>query len=206
MEAISSRQKTTFETIEGVIGIWKVGDRYERVGEFLSGGLGPHDVKLMPDHNHLVIANGGIETHPDSGRAKLNIPTMEPNLTYVSLDGTIVDQMSLPRAMHKNSIRHLSVGEDGVVAFAMQWQGDITESPELLGLHSMGGGDARLMETGLADHDRLQGYLGSVAYSARKQLVAVTSPRGSVLYIYDTKSGKHVSTIKETDVCGVRHV
>ncbi|SNY89998.1 hypothetical protein SAMN04515647_0139 [Cohaesibacter sp. ES.047] len=191
-----------FESIKGVIGIWKVGDTYERIGEFSSGGLGPHDIKLMPDRTHLVIANGGIETHPDSDRAKLNISTMEPNLSYVSLDGEIVDQMSLPHDMHKNSIRHLSVGEDGVVAFAMQWQGDIHESPELLGLHSIGG-KPRLMETGLAAHGRLQGYLGSVAYSAKKQLVAVTSPRGSVLYIYDASTGKHVSTIKEADVCGV---
>ena len=72
-----------FDTARGVIGVWDTTDGYRRVGEFASGGIGPHEMRLMPDGTTLVVANGGIETHPDSGRTKLNIASMRPNLTRV---------------------------------------------------------------------------------------------------------------------------
>jgi hypothetical protein len=43
-------------------------------------------VLLASDRRRLVVANGGILTDPGSGRAKLNIATMRPNLSY--LDAT----------------------------------------------------------------------------------------------------------------------
>ncbi|MEM9756597.1 MAG: DUF1513 domain-containing protein, partial [Pseudomonadota bacterium] len=66
------------ETLEGRIGIWDT-RQYLRVGEIASGGIGPHDMRRMPGTDTLVVANGGIATHPDSGRAKLNLPTMRAN-------------------------------------------------------------------------------------------------------------------------------
>ncbi len=54
-----------------------------RAGEFASGGVGPHEIRRMPGSDVLVIANGGIATHPGSSRAKLNIPKMQPNLAYI---------------------------------------------------------------------------------------------------------------------------
>ena len=42
-----------------------------RIGELASFGVGPHEVVLMPDGATLVVANGGIRTHPDRDRAKL---------------------------------------------------------------------------------------------------------------------------------------
>ena len=191
-----------YDNARGVIGVWKTGERYTRLGEFDSFGIGPHDMKLLPDHAHLVVANGGIETHPDSERQKLNIPTMQPSLAYLTLDGTLVDQMELPREMHKNSIRHLDLGADGTVAFAMQWQGDVNHSPALLGLHRMGG-EVQLLEAPLEDHRRMEGYVGSVAYSSDLNLVAGTSPRGGLVQIFDTTTGALAEQIEEPDVCGV---
>ena len=43
-----------------------------RIGEFASGGIGPHDLVLMPDGRSLAVANGGLRTHPDTGRETLN--------------------------------------------------------------------------------------------------------------------------------------
>lgn len=109
------------------------GNRYKRIGEFASGGIGPHDIAWTGDGT-LVVANGGIETHPDSGRTKLNIPTMRPNLSYIR-DRRVIEQTEMPSALRKNSIRHLSVRQDGLVAFAMQWQGDERDGVPLAGLH-----------------------------------------------------------------------
>lgn len=190
-----------YDNAQGMIGIWRADRWYERVGEFPSQGVGPHDLKLMPDGKHLVVANGGIETHPDSGRQKLNIPFMEPNLAYLTLNGILAEKVVLPKSMHKNSIRHLSVGSDGRVAFAMQWQGDVNDSPTLLGLHKPGR-KVKLLDVPGHLHQRLRGYIGSVAYSGKTRLVAATSPRGGLLVVVNSKSGRLVEAIEEPDVCG----
>jgi hypothetical protein len=74
------------DTSDGVIGIWDVEAGYVRAGEMRTGGIGPHDLRLMPGGETLVVANGGIATGP-TDRRKLNLPTMRPNLTYLSLSG-----------------------------------------------------------------------------------------------------------------------
>ncbi|WP_316858495.1 DUF1513 domain-containing protein [uncultured Cohaesibacter sp.] len=191
-----------YETARGVIGIWQADKGYTRLGEFASHGVGPHDIKLLPDNKHFVIANGGIETHPDSGREKLNIPTMQPSLAYVTLDGRLVEKVELPQAMHKNSIRHLSLGEDGMVAFAMQWQGDVLNSPPLLGLHKLGG-QVTLLEAPDDQQRQLQGYVGSVAIDTSRRLLAASSPRGGVVHQFDTETGEFLGAVRETDVCGL---
>lgn len=109
------------DTLDGVIGIWDAEDGYRRIGEFPSGGVGPHEITRLRDEDVFVVANGGLATHPSSGRAILNLPMMQPNLTYVDGSGSIIEQVELERQYWKNSIRHLAVGPDGLVAAAMQW-------------------------------------------------------------------------------------
>ncbi len=190
-----------YEAAEGMIGIWDAAS-FARMGEFPSGGIGPHDMRLMPDKETLVIANGGIETHPDSGRAKLNLPTMQPNLTYADLTGHILEQVELPRALHKNSIRHLAVRTDGLVGFAMQWQGSQTSHPPLLGLHRRGE-TPRLLSAPEADQSKLQGYAGSIAFSADGRAIAITCPRGNALHRFDVTSGAFTDAFTLEDVCGL---
>lgn len=191
-----------YEAGVGMIGIWDARRGYARIGEFASGGVGPHDVKLMPDGQTLVIANGGIETHPDAGRTKLNIPVMRPNLALVSLDGKPLEKVELPEALHQNSIRHLALRGDGLVALAMQWEGSLAEHPPLLGLYRRGAGIA-LVQAGEDDHRRLEGYAGSIAFSANGDLVAITSPRGGVIQVFETGTGRLALVHEADDVCGI---
>lgn len=188
-----------FNAARGVIGIWDARGSYARLGEMASGGLGPHDLKLMPDGAALVIANGGIETHPESGRTKLNLPVMRPNLSYVSLGGTLLEQVELDPALHRNSIRHLAVGRSGDVVFAMQWQGDAADRPPVLGRHRRGHA-AQILRADDAARARMVGYAGSVALSRNGRRVAVTSPRGGLCQVFD-ETGPH--DIALVDVCGV---
>ncbi|WP_037309007.1 DUF1513 domain-containing protein [Ruegeria halocynthiae] len=190
-----------FEAGEGVIGVWNTDD-FARVGEFRSGGIGPHDMRLMPDGKTLVVANGGIETHPETGRTKLNLPTMQPRLSYLTLTGTVQEQVTLPRALRKNSIRHLAVRRDGLVGFAMQWQGDKTQHPPLLGLHKRGAAP-RLLTAPVAEQSTLQGYAGSIAFDARGETVAITCPRGNALHRFDVETGALTGAFGLEDVCGL---
>ncbi|WP_323783623.1 DUF1513 domain-containing protein [Leisingera sp.] len=191
-----------YENARGIIGVWDAADGYKRIGAFASGGIGPHDMLLRRDAPGLVIANGGIETHPGSGRAKLNLPDMRPNLSYLGFDGTLQDQMELPRRLHLNSIRHLAMRIDGTVGFAMQWQGDPGEQIPTAGLH-LPGSPARL----LAEDDprvlNMNGYGGSIAFSGDGTQIGVTSPRGGVLQVMDTVGGALLNEHRMHDVCGL---
>ena len=191
-----------YEAARGVIGIWAAGRGYKRIGEFYSGGVGPHDIKLLPDGETLAVANGGIETHPDTGRAKLNIPFMRPNLAYFSLDGRLSERLELEQSLRKNSIRHLAVTVDGAVAFASQWQGDVSDHPPLLGLHTRGD-QARLFDSNGPAAERMRGYAGSVAVSRNMTLAAVTSPRGGVCQVFEIRSGQLSREWLMGDVCGI---
>ncbi len=191
-----------YEAGEGIIGLWDVTQNYTRIGEFSSGGVGPHDLKLMPNGDTLVVANGGIETHPDMGRSKLNIPVMMPNLSYVSLTGEILEQIELTASLHKNSIRHLAVSQDGTVAFAMQWQGSNSEAPPLLGLHKRGE-TPHLLSAPEAVHRAMQGYAGSVAFGGEGMLVAITSPRGNQTQVFWINRREFLVSQTLEDVCGI---
>jgi len=191
-----------FEAGRGVVGVWDARMSYARLGEFSSGGVGPHDIKLMPGGRSLAVANGGIETHPDSGRAKLNLPEMAPNLSYLDLDGRLLERVELAPELRKNSIRHLAVAADGTVGFAMQWQGDVAQNPPLVGVHRRGE-NARLLDAARGDLAAMQGYAGSVAINAAEAQIAITSPRGGLCQIYDLQTGGLDRTVRLTDVCGV---
>jgi len=189
-----------YDAGRGCIGVWDVKAGYVRIDEFDSGGIGPHDIKRLPNSDILVIANGGIDTHPDSGRIKLNIPTMRPNLTYFE-HGVVIEKVTLRPEMHKNSIRHLSVNQMGDVAFGVQVQSDDTIS-SLVGLHSRGQ-EINLFEAPSNEIRKLKGYVGSITFSKNGKSIAATSPRGGVIYIYNTFNKKLIHAVDIPDVCGV---
>ena len=90
----------------GVIGIYDIADNFRRLGEISSYGIGPHQLGMLSDGKTLVVANGGILTHPLRCREKLNLDTMKPSLTYIdSSSGDLVDQFY--PGHHQQSIRHL---------------------------------------------------------------------------------------------------
>lgn len=189
-----------FEVGRGRIGIWDVSAGYTRYGEFDSGGIGPHDIKRLPNTDILVIANGGIDTHPETGRTQLNIPTMRPNLSYIH-DGALIEMAQLPPDMHKNSIRHLAVNANGDVAIGMQWQGD-AQADALVGQHRQGQ-PIELFTCPPNQMRTLEGYIGSVAFSSNAKTLTVTSPRGGRLQIYDAKTGQLNREINLNDASGV---
>ncbi|MFW2544240.1 DUF1513 domain-containing protein [Primorskyibacter sp. 2E107] len=183
-------------TGEGRIGFWSRLDGYRRVGEIASGGIGPHEVIRLPG-DVLAVANGGILTHPDKGREKLNLDTMRPNLAYVTRDG-VQETVSLAPDLHHDSIRHLA--SDGeTVAFAMQWQGALPDPAPLLGLHKRGSAPI-LTSADLAEQMAMDGYAGSVAVMG--DTVAITSPRGGRVHLFGL-DGHFRASARRADVCGV---
>jgi uncharacterized protein len=179
----------------GRLGLWDTA-KYTRIGEVSTGGIGPHDVRLLPNGG-LVVANGGIETDA-TDRTKLNIPTMQPSLAYLSADGSLQDIITLDQTLHQNSIRHLALF-DGGVAFAMQWEGDPAESPPLLGLHRAGTAP-QLYALPDTDAPAMKNYAGSIAVSGN--IVALTSAHGGVVAQF-TLDGTALPLITRADASGV---
>lgn len=191
-----------YEHAVGMIGIWDARAGYKRVGEVFSGGVGPHDIRRLPDGRTLVVANGGIETHPDTGRTKLNIPVMRPNLAFMSMDGRLEDRIELDVSLNKNSIRHLAISESGLVAFAMQWQGDASDLVPLIGLRDPEG-RVSLLERDAGHQAMMLGYAGSIAFDQSGQRIAVTSPRGGRVQAFQVDEGVPDLSVGKADVCGI---
>ncbi len=130
-----------YASAKGIIGIRDATDGYRQIAEFSAGGVEPHDIALMADGRTLVIANGGIRTHPDSGSKELNIPEMQPSLVYLDLGtGDIVEEHLLDAALHQLSIRHLALAGRDSIVFGCQYRGPEEDHPALVGFHRRGGG------------------------------------------------------------------
>ena len=191
-----------YEAGRGVIGVYDSNDGYRRVGEFASHGVGPHELKFLADKRTVVIANGGIKTHPDYGRTKLNLKKMQPNLAYVDASsGQLLDAYQPPRQWHQLSIRHLDIIDDTVCA-VMQYQGPVNQRPPLIALHS-GEDHLRLLAAPDSVQKQMRNYCGSVCGGSSGKTFAVSSPRGNITTFWSKQSGDYLGSVEVTDGCGL---
>lgn len=192
-----------YENGEGVIGVRDATGGYKQIGEFPSRGVGPHDLALLSDGRAIVVANGGIMTHPAYRRRKLNLADMKPSLAYIDLEtGDLVDQAALPAELHQLSIRHLAVGGKDRVVFGGQYQGPMSERPALLGMHTRGRG-IRLFELGGETYARMNNYISSVEADASGDFVAATSSHGGLAVVIDLAKGDCAAVREVADISGV---
>ena len=187
----------------GVIGIYDVAKGYKKIGEHPSHGVGPHEIILLDDGKTLAVANGGLDTVPDFERIDINRDAMQPSLTFVDAgSGTLLAKHTLPTELKQLSIRHIAADAAGLVWFGAQWEGAQTEIPQVIG--SAGTSRrVRLIEPPAAQCVDVKGYIGSVAASADRSIIAASAPKaGRVVYI-DAASGTIKATSELKDVCGI---
>lgn len=178
--------ENAYDDKRGVLGI-RDSQTFQHIGEYDTYGLDPHDVQLMPDGKTLVVANGGIEQHPDFGRRKLNLDTMQPSLVYIdAANGKKIDEYRLPDRYL--SIRHLIATADGDVGVALQYEGDLYRNqPASLVAWQEKGGDLQLLDISPADVARFNGYMADLAYDPEQHILAVSSPRGNHTSFWSTR-------------------
>lgn len=191
------------ESGRGLIGLYDNTGNFAPIGAFPTGGTGPHDLALMPDGQTLVVANGGIRTHPDHGREMLNLDKMAPSLVYLDTrNGNIIDQAKLAPDLHKLSLRHLAVNDHGQVVIGCQHKGPRNERPELILTHSMGAAPQLLTLPDEATQS-LNNYVSSVALDTSGRYAAITSSKGGAVLIIDLEQRKLIKQQRIRDVSGV---
>lgn len=177
--------------------------KLQREQDYPSGGVGPHELLLMPNGETLAIANGGIRTHPSHDRDILNLDTMKPSLAYLDRQsGKLLEQRFLPDEFHQASIRHLDASANGTVVIGMQFEGEAFMAVPLVAVHQAGQ-ELRLLDAPPEVQSQLQQYVGAIRFAADGRHFAATCPRGNQFTVWDATDGKFVSALRARDNCGV---
>lgn len=193
-----------YEAVRGVIGVYDVSGRdIKRIGELETGGIGPHDLLLTDNGRKLVIANGGIQTHPENPREKLNIATMSPSVVYMDLEsGDLLAQHALATDLHQLSLRHMAMDGQGQVWVGGQFEGDLSMRPPLVARLTQDEAP-RLTEIPDQITSGLQSYIGSVVANASGDVIATSAPRGGKVLFWSAATGDLLAAQQIIDGCGV---
>ncbi|OSM07137.1 DUF1513 domain-containing protein [Magnetofaba australis] len=185
---------------QGYVAIYAADAGFKRLGAFPVGGIGPHEILLDAPRQELVVAIGGILTHPDRGRDKLNLDSMRPALARFSLDGVARSRVEPPARWSQLSIRHIALAPNGTTVMAMQYQGPKDQEPPLWGVADAEG--MRLYHGPAGIARRLRHYMGSAVVDGSGAYAAITAPRANTATFWRLADGALVGELAMADVCG----
>ena len=187
-------------SLNGKIGIYDATTGYQKIAEFDSHGIGPHELLMHPDTETLIIANGGIKTEQAS-REELNLDSMRPSLVYLNRhDGTLLEQV-VPEH-NQMSVRHLDVHDNGMVMIGIQFQGEKHMNVPLVLTHQRGEKDFTPLLMPEGQWQRFHQYIASVAVDSMHNLLCVTTPIGGCAAIFNLTTRTLVDTVSLPDCAG----
>ncbi|MEM7611996.1 MAG: DUF1513 domain-containing protein [Pseudomonadota bacterium] len=196
--------ENNLDTGTGVI-VVREASSLETVHELPSHGIGPHQIRLINGGRHLVVANGGIATHPSYGRQPLNIDRMQPSLVKLEVStGALIARQVPAEAM--SSVRHIDLLPDGEVLVGLQQQGHAQRlDPLVLRSTWQAGKTAAFLGTlsaPWADLQAMEKYTASVCCHPSNGLALVTCPRGHRVSFWDTRRRRLVKSLRVSDAAG----
>jgi hypothetical protein len=184
--------ETDLDSGAGLIGV-RDAKTLEKRAEWPTHGIDPH--QLVWDARHpgaLIVANGGVPTRPETGRAKVDLDHMDSSLVRIdAASGEMLGQWRLDD--RRLSLRHLA------------WNGDLL-GIALQAEHDAAGSKAAAPVLALFDGERLRsvaaprplsGYGGDIAAfgsaafggSAATGGFAVSCPRARGIALFDAGAG-----------------
>jgi hypothetical protein len=187
---------------QGAIGIYDARANYARLGEFPTFGIGPHDLALLPDGKTLIVANGGIDKrYEDTGG--VDLPDIRSDLAYIDWQSeNLLERAALEPQFARLSIRHLALTEAGDVAAALQDSADVPDLDFPLGFLHRPGSAPRWLAAPHGGWSRLRGYCGAAAVDSGAGVIAMSSPRGNCIGLWD-ESGAALEALEIHDGCGL---
>ncbi|PPK53065.1 DUF1513 domain-containing protein [Marinobacter persicus] len=190
-----------YESGEGIITVYDANNSYRRARAFELNGIGPHQLTLHPDGETLVVGLGGILTHPDYDRIKLNLNSMDPALILVNRHSGRITGRFRPPHPHQ-STRHVDVSSEGKIYAAYQYQGPLYETLPLLA--RLENGQLREFRFDDETQARLANYIASVIAHPENDLVAAASPVGGTAIVFEGRTGKLLARASIPDCAGVQ--
>ncbi|MBN0985899.1 DUF1513 domain-containing protein [Amphritea pacifica] len=188
---------------QGRVVIRAMAQDYAIIADYPSYGIGPHELVQQPGSAVLTVANGGILTHPDHGREKLNLDSMQPSLVRLDLrSGNRLEQQQLPAAQHQLSIRHIDTNHQGTTVIALQYQGAPGHNLPLVGVHRPGEA-LQLLRAPDPVNLAMKDYCGSARCDHSGRFAAVSAPRGGLITFWDLQKNQFISSIRSRDGCGL---
>ncbi|GAA3932238.1 DUF1513 domain-containing protein [Litoribacillus peritrichatus] len=164
-------------------------------------GIGPHELKFLSDGRHVVVGLGGIETHPDFPRKKLNLESMKSELLLVdTATSEVIHRLSPPNP--QLSLRHLDVAQDNTVVVGAQFQGPKYEQFPLVYWYAPGQA-LTAFDAPLAVWQSMNQYIASVTINPVKQEVVVSCPRANAVHLFSLKDHQWKSSYRLQDPGGV---
>jgi hypothetical protein len=197
---------TTENDIEagrGLIGLRDARQGFRAVAEWPSGGVGPHDLALSADGRSILIANGGIDFSPTTGRARLNEGTIVSAIAIIDVaTGRQTSEATLAEEHASLSIRHLVVLAGGSVAFGCEETLRDGAHRPLVGIL---GTDLRprFLDAPAQGWASLMGTIGEVAADEAGKVVAATAPRAGLCALWQAATGRCLGTVSLADCCGL---
>lgn len=198
--------ETDLDTGEGRLAV-RDARTLAKTGEFATHGMDPHEMLVLPravgvvPAGSLLVANGGIASRPETGRAKRELERMDPSL--VALDGAsgrVLGQWRLgdPRL----SIRHLAWDPvSACVGIALQAEHDDVPARQAAPVLAVWNG--RELRAGQAQ-PALAGYGGDIcARAVGGFLVSCTRAHQVALF---GGSGQWQSSIALDEACALGEV
>lgn len=201
--------ETDLDTGAGLIGVREAAS-LEKVDEWSTGGLDPHELVLDRDGS-LIVANGGIPTLPETGRLKIGLDRMDASLVRLAGDtGELLGQWRL--GDRRLSLRHLAwteVAGQRRLGIALQAEhekpGDRVDAPVLARfdgrqLQVCAIGPVPAQVAGQPASHALAGYGGSI--TATPEGWAVSCPRARTLALWRA-DGRWAGALSLDEVCAL---
>ena len=164
-------------------------------------GIGPHQLCFFPDGKHAAVGLGGIETHPDFPRKKLNLDSMQSELLIVDIEsGEIISRAKPPHP--QLSLRHLDVTSDDSIVIGAQFQGPKYEQFPLLYFYRADTG-LQALDAPDAVWESMNHYIASVTVKSTTKEVVVSCPRANTVHLFSLLDGTWKSAFRMSDPGGV---
>ena len=163
-------------------------------------GIGPHEIAFLEDGETAVVGLGGIETHPDFPRKKLNLDSMDSECLLVDTVNRRVISRERPLDPQL-SLRHLDTSDDQLV-IAAQYQGPKYEQFPLVYIKD---GASKLVPLSAPETvwRSMNQYIASVQIHSSKSEVLVTCPRSNSVHLFSLKSYEWLAQYRMSDPGGV---
>ncbi len=187
----------------GSIGIYDPFRDFRRVGEFQTYGIGPHEIKIAKN-GKLIIANGGILTHPDFPRVKLNLSDINSNLSIISQsNGKLQKQFKLRKEYKDFSIRHFDTKESEILAGCQTYNRSKNKTLSTVFKCNL----EKLTFFKIPNnYQKFDNYVGSIKVLSNKNLVYASFPRSGYVLAWNINTHKLTSSHRKFDVCGLAQV